>query len=96
MNKNELISQMAELSGLTKADCTKALNAYILAVHDALAADEDVRLIGLGTYSVLKRKATKARNPRTGQEIDVAATNVPKFKPGKEFKERVNSHKGKK
>ena len=90
MNKNELINAMSEHSGLTKADCLKALNAFVESVQHALSKDDDVRLIGHGTYSVLKRKATKARNPRTGQEIDVPATNVPKFKPGKEFKDAVN------
>lgn len=90
MNRNELLAAMAKLSKLTKSDCEKALKAFIEAVHHAVATGEDVRLIGHGTYTFIERKATKARNPRTGQVIDVAATKSPKFKAGKEFKDRVN------
>jgi len=90
VNRNELLAAMAKLSKLTKSDCEKALKAFIEAVHHAVATGEDVRLIGHGTYTFIERKATKARNPRTGQVIDVAATKSPKFKAGKEFKDRVN------
>lgn len=93
MNRNELLAAMAKLSKLTKSDCEKALKSFIEAVHVAVSKGDDVRLIGHGTYTHVKRKATKARNPRTGQVIDVAATTSPKFKPGKEFKDHVNKKK---
>lgn len=93
MNRNELIAEMAKLSKLTKADCEKALKAFIEAVHHAVASSDDVRIIGHGTYTFIERKATKARNPRTGDVINVPATKSPKFKPGKEFKDRVNKKK---
>ncbi len=91
MNKNELIAVAAEKAGITKADAALAVDAVFDAVEATLKSGEDVRLVGFGTFSVSHRKATKGRNPATGAEIDIAATNVPKFKPGKQLKEAVNS-----
>jgi DNA-binding protein HU-beta len=93
VNRNELLAGMAKLSKLTKADCEKALKSFIEVVHHTVATGEDVRLIGHGTYTHVVRKATKARNPRTGDVINVAATTSPKFKAGKEFKDQVNKKK---
>jgi DNA-binding protein HU-beta len=90
VNKNELISEMAKLSGLTKADCDRALGAALQSIEHALAKGDSVRLIGHGTYSVLNRKATVARNPRDGSTINVPASRVPKFKAGKQLKDTVN------
>ncbi|MGJ8528220.1 HU family DNA-binding protein [Maritalea sp.] len=91
MNKNELIAVAAEKAGITKADAALAVDAVFEAVESTLKSGDDVRLVGFGTFSVSHRKATKGRNPATGAEIDIAATNVPKFKPGKQLKEAVNS-----
>jgi len=86
----ELIAAVAEKSGLTKADSTKATNAVFEAIAEALAGKDDVRLTGFGTFSVAHRKATVGRNPRTGEEIKIPASNLPKFKSGKGLKDYVN------
>ncbi|MFT6660007.1 HU family DNA-binding protein [Maritalea sp.] len=90
MNKNDLIAVAAEKAGITKADAASAVDAVFDAIEGTLRDGNEVRLVGFGTFSVSHRKATKGRNPATGAEIDIAATNVPKFKPGKQLKEAVN------
>ena len=89
MNKSELISEIAENSGLTKKDSECALDAIIESITKALSDGEEVKLVGFGTFSVAKRDATTARNPRTGEEIKVAAKTVAKFKPGQGLKDSV-------
>ncbi|HON84592.1 MAG TPA: HU family DNA-binding protein [Syntrophorhabdaceae bacterium] len=89
MTKAELISQMAEDAEMTKTAAARALEAFTGAVKDALKKGEKVTLVGFGTFSVSKRKARKGRNPRTGKEIKIPAKNVPKFTPGKAFKDAV-------
>ncbi len=96
MNKNELIAAVADSAELTKADATKAVDAFIEAVTGALTEGDEVRLIGFGTFAVAHRKATEGRNPRTGATIQIAASNLPKFKPGKQLKDAVNSDSAKK
>jgi DNA-binding protein HU-beta len=90
MNKTDLISKMSDHSGVSKSHCTKVLDAFIEAVESALKSGDDVRLVGFGTFSVSKRAAMKGRNPRTGQEIKIAASKRPKFKPGKHFIDALN------
>lgn len=90
MNKNELINSVANESGLTKADAARAVDAFITAVSKALAKGNDVRLVGFGTFLVVKRKATEGRNPRTGKPIKIPASKQPKFRPGKALKEAIN------
>lgn len=90
MNKNDLISQVAEDSGLSKADATKAVDAVFDNIAGALGKGGEVRLVGFGTFSVSHRKATTGRNPRTGETIQIKASNQPKFKAGKALKEAVN------
>jgi len=89
MNKQDLITAIAEQSGLTKADSERALNALTDSVKDALTKKESVQLIGFGTFSIAERAARTGRNPQTGKEIQIAAKNVVKFKPGKELSEQV-------
>ncbi len=91
MNKSELISKVADLSGFTKSDAAKAVDAFIDAVKKSLASGEEVRLVGFGTYTVVKREATTGRNPRTGAAIKIPASKQPKFRAGKELKEAVNN-----
>jgi len=91
MNKNDLVAVAADKAGITKADAAAAVEAVFEAIEGTLKSGDEVRLVGFGTFSVSHRKATKGRNPATGAEIDIAATNVPKFKPGKALKEAVNS-----
>ena len=90
MNKNDLIANVASGSGLSKADAAKAVDGVIDAITDALAKQEEIRLVGFGTFSVAKRKATTGRNPRTGETIQIKASNQPKFKAGKGLKDAVN------
>lgn len=89
MNKSELINSVAELAELSKKDATKAVDAVLQTIQDALAKGEKVSLIGFGNFEVRERAARKGRNPQTGEEIEIAASKVPAFKPGKALKEAV-------
>lgn len=91
MNKTELVNVIAETSGLTKADADKALDVTLEAITEALKSGDDVRIIGFGSFSVSERKAKTGRNPRTGEEIQIAASKQPKFKAGKGLKDAVNA-----
>jgi DNA-binding protein HU-beta len=91
MNKQELVSAVAEATGLTKADTDKAIDAVFTAITDSLKKGEEVRLIGFGSFSVSQRAATTGRNPRTGEAIKIAASKNPKFSAGKGLKDAVNS-----
>ncbi|MCL5673781.1 MAG: HU family DNA-binding protein [bacterium] len=93
MTKAELVDAIAKSSKLTKADSEKALNATVESVVAALKKGDSVRLVGFGTFEVVKRAARKGRNPQTGKEIQIKASKSPKFKPGKTFKEAVNTGK---
>ena len=75
---------------LRKSDSAKAVDGVVDAITAALSDGGEVRLVGFGTFSVSHRKATTGRNPRTGEAIQIAATNVPKFKSGKALKAAVN------
>lgn len=93
MNKNELIAEVSKSSELTKADAGRAVDAVIGAIEKSLKKGDEVRLVGFGTFSVVKRKATNGRNPRTGETLKIAASKQPKFKPGKALKEMINGKK---
>lgn len=90
MNKNDLIAAVANDSELSKADAAKAVDAVFDAITSSLTKGEEVRLVGFGTFSVAERAASKGRNPRTGEEIDIPASKQPKFKAGKGLKDAVN------
>jgi len=90
MNKNELVSKVAELSGLTKADADKATDAVFDAISTALKGGDDVRLVGFGSFSVSARAAREGKNPRTGEKLVIAASKAPKFSAGKGLKDAVN------
>lgn len=89
MNKAELVSKVAEKSETTKKDAEKVINALFGSIEEALANGEKVQLVGFGTFEVRDRAARTGRNPKTGEEIKIAATKVPAFKPGKALKEVV-------
>ena len=91
MNKNDLISSVADSSGLTKADAGRAVDAVFAGIEGALKGGDEVRIVGFGTFSVAHRAATTGRNPRTGETIQIAASKQPKFKAGAPLKEAVNS-----
>ena len=90
MNKNELVAAVATSTGLSKNDASKAIDGVFDAIADALKAGQDVRLTGFGSFHVTRRAASVGRNPRTGEKINIAASNLPKFKAGKGLKEAVN------
>ena len=90
MNKAELIGSIADKSGLSKADAGKALDAFVSSVTDALAGGDQISLVGFGSWSVDQRNARTGRNPRTGEEIQIAAKKVVKFKPGAGLSDAVN------
>ncbi|UCH74670.1 MAG: HU family DNA-binding protein [Rhodospirillales bacterium] len=90
MNKNDLISSVANDAGLSKADATKAVDAVFNNIETALKRGQAVRLVGFGTFSVANRKASTGRNPRTGATIQIPASKQPKFKAGKGLKDAVN------
>ncbi|WP_284727941.1 DNA-binding protein HupB [Sphingomonas psychrolutea] len=91
MNKNELVSAVAEKAGLTKADAASAVDAVFETVQAELKNGGDIRLAGFGAFTVGRREASKGRNPSTGAEVDIPARNVPKFTAGKGLKDAVNS-----
>ena len=89
MNKTELINAVAEKAALSKKDAEAAVTAALDAVAAALAEGDEVRLVGFGTFEVKHRKARMGRNPKTKEEIQIPATKVPAFKPGKALKDIV-------
>lgn len=90
MNKNELVSAVAEESKLSKADAQTAVEAVFSVISNELKNGGDVRLVGFGNFSVSKRAASTGRNPQTGAEVKIPARNVPKFAAGKGLKDAVN------
>ncbi len=90
MNKNDLISTVADNSGLSRSDASKAVESVFDAIQGSLGKGEEVRLVGFGTFSVAHRKASTGRNPRTGETMQIKASNQPKFKAGKGLKDAVN------
>ena len=89
MNKSELVAYIADKVGTTKADAERMVDAFMEAVTDTLKKEDAVTLTGFGAFSISHRKARVARNPRTGESVNVAARKAPKFKPGKKLKEAV-------
>lgn len=90
MTKAELVDKIYTKSGLpTKAKSEAALDATIQAITECLAAGDSITLTGFGSFKVAKRAPRKGRNPRTGMEIDIPASNVVKFTPGKNLKDAV-------
>ncbi len=90
MNKSELIDAIADAAGLTKADAGRALDATTDAIAGALKKGNSVSLVGFGTFTVRHRAARTGRNPRTGETIQIKASNNPAFKAGKALKDAVN------
>lgn len=90
MNKTELIEAIAASADLPKAAAGRALDAMIDAITTALKKDDQVVLVGFGTFAVKDRAARTGRNPQTGQPIEIAAAKIPSFRPGKALKDAVN------
>jgi len=90
VNKNDLIANVADDTGLSKAEATRAVDSVFDSITKSLTGGTEVRLVGFGTFSVVQRKASQGRNPRTGEKIQIPASIQPKFKAGKALKEAVN------
>ena len=90
MNKAELTAAIVKQTGFTKKDAEKALSAVTDVIADALAKGDKVQIVGFGSFEVRKRPARVARNPRTGEQIKIAASKAPVFKAGKGLKDSVN------
>ena len=89
MNKAELVSAVAEKTGMSKKDSEKAVNAAFDSITEALAAGEKVQLVGFGAFEIKERNARVGRNPKTKEEIEIPASRVASFKVGKALKEAV-------
>jgi len=89
MTKAELIDKIASGTGLSKADAARALDSTLNSVKLALKKGQKVTLVGFGTFSIVKRKSRKGRNPRTGEVITIPAAKIPKFTSGKALKDAV-------
>ncbi len=91
MNKNDLITSVADSSGMSKADAGRAVDGVFNSIASALASGDDVRIVGFGSFVVTHRAASTGRNPRTGEEIQIPASKQPKFRAGAPLKSAVNS-----
>lgn len=97
MTKSDLVAAIAEKAGIRKKDAEAALNAFIDVVTEALAKEEKVEIRGFGTFLMKERAPRVARNPRTGEKVEVPAKLSPAFKPGKDLKDATEKViKGKK
>jgi DNA-binding protein HU-beta len=90
MNKLDLIATVAQETDISKAKATEVVEAVFGAIEKSLQQKEEVRLVGFGTFVTAAREASKGRNPRTGEEIDIPASISVRFKPGKTLKDAVN------
>ena len=90
MNKGEFVDAVAAKGDMTKTDAASAVDAVLEAITGAMKDGEQVTLVGFGTFLVRKREARTGRNPRTGEPLQIAASNVPSFKAGKALKDAVN------
>ena len=89
-NKGDLISSMSEITKLSKATSTLILDNMLYSIQQGLKAGQEVRIKGLGTFHVIKRKAGVGRNPRTGEPLKIKAANLPKFRASKALREAIS------
>ena len=99
MNKNEFIAAVYDNKALQKMELSKScistvVDACLATIEGCLKRGEEVRLVGFGNFYVSKRAASKGRNPRTGETIQIKASKLPKFRAGKQLKEQVNTSSG--
>ncbi len=90
MNKNDLIQQLSDRTGIAKNDAAKAVDGVFDLIQDALKAGDEVRLTGFGVFVVATRAGGKGRNPQTGEEITIKPSKQPRFRPGKQLKDALN------
>ena len=90
MNKAEFISAIADASGASKAEATAQVEATVSVITNTLKNGQEVAIAGFGTFKSKRREARQGRNPRTGESIQIQASNVPSFKAGKALKDALN------
>ncbi|MDQ0415903.1 DNA-binding protein HU-beta [Thermoactinomyces sp. DSM 45891] len=90
MNKSELVERVAESTGKSKKEASAVVDSVLQAIAEALVSGDKVTLVGFGNFEVKERAARMGRNPQTGEEIQIEASKVPAFKPGKQLKDAVN------
>jgi DNA-binding protein HU-beta len=90
VNKNDLVSAVADAAGLSKADAGRAVDSVFDTISASLKKGQEVRLVGFGTFIVTRRKASQGRNPRTGAPLQIPASKQPKFRAGQALKDAVN------
>jgi DNA-binding protein HU-beta len=90
MNKQELIGTVADTAGLSRSEANKAVEAVFDTITSTLKRGDEVRLVGFGTFTVTRRKASTGRNPRTGEPMSIKESSQPKFKAGKGLKDACN------
>lgn len=91
MTKIEFVDAVAKETEWTKKDSEEAINAVVKVITNALVTGEKLSIVGFGTFEVVERAAREGRNPQTGESIMIKACKMPKFKPGKAFKELINA-----
>jgi DNA-binding protein HU-beta len=90
LNKADLIEQIAQAAEISKSAAERSIDALVGAVKTSLRKDEEVTLVGFGTFFAAQRKARTGRNPRTGEAVSIAAARIPKFRAGKALKDAIN------
>ena len=90
MNKAQLVEKLSERTKLTKSQSEAFLDAAIETIQKTVAKGDEVKLVGFGTFSRMARKSRTGRNPKTGEPVQIPGAKVPRFKPGKEFKDSLN------
>jgi DNA-binding protein HU-beta len=90
MNKGDLVEQIAQAAEISKSAAERAIDALVASVKTSLRKDEQVTLVGFGTFYAGKRQARTGRNPRTGEALDIKAARLPKFRAGKALKDAIN------
>nr|WP_297274374.1 HU family DNA-binding protein [uncultured Agathobaculum sp.] len=90
MKKSEFVTLIADKTGLSKKDTEKTMDAIFAAIGDALASGDKVQIAGFGSFETKERAARTGHNPRTGEEISIAAAMTPVFKPSKTLKDKVD------
>ncbi len=89
MNKAQLVEKVAQKTLLTKSQSEEVLDAALEIISNVVSKGDEVKIVGFGTFSRRTRKARPGRNPKTGMSLEIPATRVPKFKPGKDFRDLV-------
>ena len=91
MKKSEFVTLVAEMASLSKKDTEKTIDAVFTVLGDVMASGDKLQLSGFGTFETKERAARTGHNPRTGEEIPIAAATIPVFKPGKALKDKVDA-----